>query len=293
MSSVDHSQGVTNPDFDHSQGVTNPDFDHSQTNIDHSQGVTNRDADHSQSNIDHSQSNIDHSQSNIDHSQTNKSGVTILLVTIVNVDCYQAFQTNKQERINTYLKSIKNWLYNTNFNIVVVENSGYYFEELSYELATFSNRFELIVYDHHSIINNNEYNNVRDYCRGKGGYEIFQIHYAYNHSYFLQRALFIVKVTGRFFIPDLQNFLSNFDLNNWEGLSQNDQEHCEIVGAHQRSFGAIFDRNLINAYGQFDAHIENVFVCRFKNFGDRIIRCPVFNIEPTQKGGLNIIVSQL
>ena len=124
MSSVDHSQGVTNPDFDHSHGVTNSDFDHSQTNIDHSQtnidhsqGVTNRDADHSQSNIDHSQ---------------NKCGVTILLVTIVNVDCYQAFQTNKQERINTYIKSIKNWLYNTNFNIVVVENSGYYFEELSY-----------------------------------------------------------------------------------------------------------------------------------------------------------------
>jgi len=288
MTFIDHSQGVPNPDADHSQGVNNH-------NIDHSQGMHDHNVDHSQSNIDHSQGvldrNADHSQRNCNHNQGNNQ-VTILLVTIVNVDCYQAYQTNKQDRINIYLKSIRNWLNNTNFNIVVVENSGYYFEELAHELAIFSHRFELIVY-HQSIVYNHEYDNVRFFVQGKGGNEIFQIHYAYNHSQFLQNALFIIKVTGRFFVPELQNFLSNYDLNNWDGLSQNDQEHCEIVGAHQRTFGAIFDRNLINFNGIFDAHIENVFIVRFRNFGDKIIRCPVFNIEPTQKGGLPIIVTEL
>ena len=51
-------------------------------------------------------------------------------------------QTNYQERIDTYLKSIHNWLEKTNLPIVVVENSGYTFPEINRNL--YKNRLEII-----------------------------------------------------------------------------------------------------------------------------------------------------
>ena len=56
--------------------------------------------------------------------------VSIILTTTVHVTKNSAFQVDKMERINTYLKSIHLWLKKTDFNIIVVENSGYSFEEL-------------------------------------------------------------------------------------------------------------------------------------------------------------------
>jgi len=62
--------------------------------------------------------------------------VSIILTTTVHVTQNSAFQVNKTDRINTYLKSIHLWLKYTDFNIIVVENSGYLFEELDNELNT-------------------------------------------------------------------------------------------------------------------------------------------------------------
>jgi len=56
------------------------------------------------------------------------------------------YQKNTQERIDLYLKSIKKYLYKTNLNIVVVENSGYNFHELQKEKELFKNRFEVITF---------------------------------------------------------------------------------------------------------------------------------------------------
>ena len=57
--------------------------------------------------------------------------VSIILTTTVNVTKHSAFQIDKQDRISTYLKSIRLWLKNTNLNIIVIENSGHEFEELT------------------------------------------------------------------------------------------------------------------------------------------------------------------
>ena len=53
------------------------------------------------------------------------NNICIILTSTVNVTKHTAFQIDKHERINTYLKSIMSWLKNTDLNIVVVENSGY------------------------------------------------------------------------------------------------------------------------------------------------------------------------
>ena len=66
--------------------------------------------------------------------KTNSNNITILLTctVITNSSINYLQQTESQKRIDTYIKSIKNWLNNTNFNIVVVDNSNYNFNELDY-----------------------------------------------------------------------------------------------------------------------------------------------------------------
>ena len=53
----------------------------------------------------------------------------ILTTTIFVQDKIYIHQIDPEERINTYLTSINKWLNLTNFNILVVDNSGYTFPE--------------------------------------------------------------------------------------------------------------------------------------------------------------------
>ena len=64
---------------------------------------------------------------------------TIILTSTVNVNIKKSwlFQINKNDRLDTYLKSVKQWLENTKFNIILVENSGYNFNELDEYLKQF------------------------------------------------------------------------------------------------------------------------------------------------------------
>jgi hypothetical protein len=71
---------------------------------------------------------------------------TIILTSTVNVNPSKdwIFQRDSSLRIQTYLKSILQWLTKTNFNIVLVENSGYSFDELNHEKQFYKHRFEVI-----------------------------------------------------------------------------------------------------------------------------------------------------
>ena len=77
---------------------------------------------------------------------------TILLTATVNVQAKPIiYQRNKQERLNTYLKAIRQWLTKTNFKIVLVENSGYTFPELQQEKEIFKDRFEIIYFQESQV----------------------------------------------------------------------------------------------------------------------------------------------
>ena len=214
--------------------------------------------------------------------------VSIILTCTVNVTSLSSFQVNKQDRINTYLRSIKKWLTNTKFNIIVVENSGYDFKELIEDQNKFKDRFEIITF----IEKPENYPTFQMHLESKGGLEINSIHYAYNNSRFLQKSTFIIKITGRFFIKDFENFVSNLDLNKYDCLKQNFNNRCEIVGTNINNFDIIFNKNLFVDNGKYDYHVENVYEYRFSQFKNVLV-CPIFNIEPTQRGGLNEIYNQL
>ena len=53
--------------------------------------------------------------------------ITIILTSTVYINTKKShlYQTDPNERIQTYIKSVLQWINNTNFNIVLVENSGY------------------------------------------------------------------------------------------------------------------------------------------------------------------------
>ena len=215
--------------------------------------------------------------------------VSIILTTTVHVTQSTAFQVNKMDRINTYLKSIHLWLKYTDFNIIVVENSGYLFEELDNELKLYKNRFEIISFNQEDESKNKEY---QMHLMSKGGLEIESIQYAYNNSTILQLSTFIIKITGRFFIPYFKKYINSINLENYECLKQHFNFRCEIVGSHIKNFDTIFNRNLFVNNGIYDYHVENVYAYRFSLYKNVAI-CPIFNIEPTQRGGLNEIYYQL
>jgi hypothetical protein len=208
---------------------------------------------------------------------------TVILTTTVSVqDKVYLFQTDKNERINVYITKIKKWLYETELQIVVVENTGYTFEELNIEKEIFKNRFEVI-----SFIEDNLEDAI--FLRGnpyKGASEMFSIEYAFNNSTLCKTSDFIIKITGRFFIPLLESYLKNINLQSYEVLIQNNTSRCEMIGCNKDIFYIVFNRDLIDNTGKYSGNVEDVYEYRC-NFFNKKIHCPEFIIEGTQRGGIN------
>lgn len=170
----------------------------------------------------------------------------------------------------------------TKFNIVLVENSGYHYDELNNEKEIYKNRFEVITFNE----NNLEQAQYLKRDRSKGSSEIFAINYAYYNSKLIHSSNFIIKITARFFIDELEQYLSLFDLNEYNCLTQQDRDRCEMVGSHYKYFPDIFNIYLINDNYQYEGHIENIWKLRTSRH-KKILICKTFNITETQRGGVN------
>jgi hypothetical protein len=207
------------------------------------------------------------------------NNTTIILTSTVNVNLAKShiFQKNVDSRLETYLKSILQWLNKTSFNIVLVENSGYEFDELNNEKKIFKDRFEVITFKESELQEANYLKNTDS----KGSSEVFAIDYAYQHSKLIHSSNFIIKITCRYFISELEEYLSNFDLNNYDCLTQNNRDRCEMVGAHYNNFTFIFG---LSTY----SHIEVIWKERASMCDNNLV-CKEFKIEKTQRGGLNEI----
>ena len=206
---------------------------------------------------------------------------TIILTSTVNVNRNKShlYQTDPNERLNTYIKSVLQWINNTNFNIILIENSGYLFEELRMKQ---NNRFEIITFKENELPEANYLINNE----AKGASELFSINYAFRNSKIINNSQFIIKITARFFIPELENYLKMYNLNMVDCLSQNNPDRCEMVGCHYNNFNNIFNMYLFNENNEYDYHVENIWKYRISKYSN-IIRCKEFKIEKTQRGGVN------
>ena len=197
----------------------------------------------------------------------------ILLTATVRPELHKwIFQKDAQSRLNTYLKSFNKWINDTSFNIVIVENSGFSFDLSKCDME----RVQVITYDEKLVFPH------VSCSASKGQSEVFAINYAFRHSSLLQSSEFIIKVTGRFFIPGFEDYVKTLNLSSMNGLRQNNPDRCEIVGSHRLYFHRIFDVMSVNG------HVEHAYK-QILDQCDKVVICKDLPIEPTLRGGENEI----
>lgn len=208
----------------------------------------------------------------------------ILTATIfVNLDKVGLVQKNAEERRKIYMKRTMQWLENTKFKIVLVENSGANMNELSNALEIYKDRFEIVSYCERDLEDAKYLKNDRS----KGCSELFAIQHSYKVSSFAKESQIICKVTARYFIPDLENYLSEQNLDKYVALAQHDPNRCELVGCNKEGFNEVFYQYALDKDGNRQGHVEHVYKFRMTRLGDKVFRFPEFQIEPTLRGGVD------
>lgn len=125
------------------------------------------------------------------------NNIVILLTACINPGgmshtVLQAPEIRKQQ----YISAIRYYLENTQIPIVFVENTN---TDISGEFskADISKRIEFITF------NGNDF----DKSKGKGYGEALMIEYALKHSAFLNKSSFVIKVTGRLYVDNIDELV--------------------------------------------------------------------------------------
>ena len=210
---------------------------------------------------------------------------TIILTSTVNVpDVRCNSQTGADNRLCVYLKSIKRWLTETHFNIVLVENSGYVFPELDNEKEMYKDRFEVITFKECDVPQSEYLTKLDDKGLGsKGNHEIFAINYAIQNSELIQPTSFLIKITARYFINELEDYLSIYNLNNVDCLTQHNRDRCEMVGCHYKHHSYVFNIYTLTDSIGWNTHIEDSWKMRTMKY-KKVITCKEFSIDSTIRG---------
>ena len=148
---------------------------------------------------------------------------TLLLTCTCSVQDNISWLKNRdsRQRRDHYIKNIKKWLTQTNLDIVIVENSNYNFKELEKDK---SDKLEIITFDY-SMINIDIKKKLKS-MNAKGQHEMFSINYALQHSKLLKKNDYILKLTGRYFIPNLNEILIKYNFTNFDYIIQNKIDPC-------------------------------------------------------------------
>ena len=214
----------------------------------------------------------------------------ILTATIfVNNDKVGLVQRNAEERRELYMKRTIQWLENTTFKIVLVENSGANMDDLRDALETYKDRFEIVSYCEREV----EDAKYLENDRSKGCSELFAIQYAYKVSTHAKSSQIICKVTARYFIPDLEHYFSEQSFNKYVAMAQHDSNRCELVGCSNELFNNVFYQYAVDKDGNRQGHVEHVYKFRMTLLGENVIRFPEFQIEPTIRGGVDSMYSTI
>lgn len=205
--------------------------------------------------------------------------VAILLTCTAYPNSAKLKQTDPQERIRTYETSISRWTQQQAFPIVVVDNSNHKF-------AMQHPILEVIAFDENV-------DPLSVHVRGKtdkGIHEVNSIRYALQHSNTLKRAQYIIKITGRFFVPKLPQALQNIEM--YDVVRQNNVNTCQIVGCKYTECDYIFEPNIVHKNEKRPA--ETHYKWKIDGYPpDKVLRLPKLDIPPTREGGSGKIIHQL
>lgn len=212
--------------------------------------------------------------------------IVLLMTTTVNIfdNVSWLSQKNKQERLKMYGKKIIKWLNKSNLKIVVIENSDYKFNDL---IKHTNHRFEILSFKY-----NKEQKEIMDKYEAKGQHEIFALEYACNYSKLIKECDYVIKITGRYFVPNLESIL-NKELNKnpkidfirqssiWRNMNR-----CEIVGCSKNNINKLFYFPLKNDM------MEQEMMDRMIN-SKNILNLPVMKLDEKTKQGVGHFINKL
>jgi len=176
-------------------------------------------------------------------------------------------QNNSLQRLQIYNNIIQKWLKKTKFKIVIVENSGHYFK-IKHPRA------EIISFHDNSI------------KIDKGIYEARSVLHAYKHSSFIQNndCHYLVKITGRYFLPELQDYFQNLQNTKGVDLILQKKIRSEIVCCKKHLVSKIFNPKLYFI-------IEVVIRIRSLTYQKKYF--PIFSVSSVRNGKHNKIVKYI
>ena len=226
----------------------------------------------------------------------------LILTTTVYIDKHVAKlrQKGSLERIDAYTKAIKLWLDNTNFYIVVVDNSNYSFQnELKDYFIKYKHRFEVVHFD--ILLEPNKPNNklntrylkkLKWHKKSKGMLELYSINYAYENSTLIKdnNFEFFIKITGRYYTKEFESIMSNFNTKRYNSIRQKKDifNRCELVGCNKKYFPVLFNLNIDEVELPHVMYVEFIYHYRHKT---KIPKDTVYMLKElklpwnTQRGG--------
>jgi len=172
-----------------------------------------------------------------------------------------------------YHSQIKKWLDETNYDIVVVESSGYHFPEIEHE------RLHKIIFTIHNPL------------PSSSQYEAVSISYALeeirNKDFYINCS-HILKVSGRYFLKGITNHLNNVEQNKDLYLQKHYQpkwQNSEYFGIRKELFdlfieGGVKQINLMES--ELSKFSVNKSICRIGPFPNNI-----------RRGGDNLLIENL
>lgn len=217
------------------------------------------------------------------------SDTIIILTTTVQIfNVYKVFQQDKNDRLTTYLNAIQKWL-DTDFKIILVDNSGYTFPELKK-----NNNLHIISYYYDDIDIQEEYKFILSSTE-KGHHEMLAIHQAYNNIPSSWKYDKIFKLTGRYFIPNFKYYVDNIPQ---EALYyiQNRDIMCELYGGKKNNVMDLFKLPTIKNKKQISETIKKERIDEIlKNTNNKniVYKFPKISVDPVIKGSRNTIMTKI
>ena len=235
--------------------------------------------------------------------------IVILLTCTVNTQPHISWlkQRDGNERLKMYLDVITKWLTKTNLHIVTIENSGIdlknelLLKNPNFNINQYLDRFESITYTYERIPIEDKH--FLDTHESKGHHELYAINYAYKNSKLIKECDYILKITGRYFIPKLESILleslkkCNENQNNMVNIIRQSQKwrgwnRCEILGCHISNFDDLFK------YPSYNDMLEEEYTDRINlkqrnNSNYYVYELPLLQLDKPTKQGVGNIIDKL
>lgn len=214
--------------------------------------------------------------------------IIILTCTVKIFNVHKVFQSDSDERLKTYTNAITKWQ-NTDFKIIIVDNSGYTFPEIQR-----NDNIHILSYMYNELNLEKEYNFLLT-SNEKGHHEMTSIYYAFNNIPTHWNYSKILKLTGRYFIPNFRKYIDEIPEDCLYYI-QNRDVMCELYGGKKENVIELFKLPTIKYKRQISEYIKKERIEQLVNNSDNkniVYKFPRLDVDPVIKGSRDTIMRKI